>query len=372
MYSISRTTGAQAVVEIADEWDVLVDNSEAAIYSCPSWYLAWIDAFSPKEICVISLRYGGRLVGVLPLARVRTDERGLFFRIVAPIARGDYQPLIIGPQVSSEGLASLLDAARAHFGDMVDYWWPNIPAGAPCLAGLKSYLVSRGMDFVEEHETAPRLRFQGESYVDAERLWSNTHRSDVRRKRRRLASRGPVSLWQPSTLAEAEATLEQLFAVHDQKWLAQGIPGKFRDVRERMHYRAVLNRMSRGLHFSTLRCGTTDVSYHFGFLAGGWLQWYKPTYRLEFSEYSPGTVHLAMLIEQGYQSKWKGIDFLLGTERYKAHWSNESIDVVSIHSASHCWIPSYAWFSRGKPLVKKYGQARYVRIKAWLQKRMSR
>jgi CelD/BcsL family acetyltransferase involved in cellulose biosynthesis len=226
------------------------------------------------------------------------------------------------------------------------------------------------MSYVEEEETAPRLRVQGVSFSAVEQGWTAKHRKDVRRSRKRLSEKGPVSLWQPATLAEAEAVLVEFFGVHDEKWLAQGFPGRFQDSAQRLHYQAAMRRLwGRGLHFSTVRCGSMDVSYHFGFLAGGWLQWYRPTYRSDFSDYSPSKIHVALLIEEACRSKWTGIDFLLGTEAYKNRWSNEATKVVSIHAGFHKWAPSYFWFTRGKPFAKRRFQLAHMRASAWLQKR---
>ena len=118
------------------------------------------------------------------------------------------------------------------------------------------------MPWVEEREQAPRLRLKTFEFTTVEQGWSANHRSTVRRKKRRLAEQGPVSLWQPATLEEAQPVLEEFFRVHDAKWLAQGFPGMFQDPKQRAHFHAILKRLwGRGVHFSTVRCGSADVSY---------------------------------------------------------------------------------------------------------------
>jgi len=375
MVSVQVSEGKEAIQAVADEWDRLVEGSFAAAFSRPAWHLAWLDTFTPKRLVLITARLENRLAGVLPLVRIRTDARGLFFSLVAPAAPGitDYQPPIVDPATAAEVLPAMLDAALDCFGRRGVYWWPNVPADDPSLDLLRGYLTARHMTYVEERETAPRLRLPGETYSAAEQVWSSSHRIDVRRQRKRLAEQAPVSLWQPSTLAEAETVLAAFFQVHDRKWLAQGLPGRFQNASERRHFESVLRRLwGRGLHFSTLRCGSQDVSYHFGFLSGGWLQWYRPTYLPEFAGFSPSKVHLALLVEEGYRAKWKGLDFLLGAEPYKLMWSNESAEVVSIHAGFHRWAPSYFWFTQGKPFVRKHLQLTYFHMLAWTQQRRRR
>jgi len=347
-----------------------VGDSFTAAFSRPGWFLAALDAFEPGKIAVITAREEDRLVGVLPLARTRTDARGLFFTLVTPPARGDYNSPIVSPELAGIVLPAMLERAFQHFGRRGVYWFPNIPDADPSLAVLRSFFEAHHMPWVEEREQAPRLRFDSFDFSAIEQSWPASHRKDVRRQRKRLSEQGQVSLWQPSTIADAEPVLEEFFRVHDEKWLSQGFPGMFQDPRQRRHFKAILERLwGRGVHFSTLRCGSTDVSYHFGFFSGGWIQWYRPSYRPEFGVYSPSKIHIAMLIEQACQNRAKGFDFLLGAESYKTLWCNDEREVVNIHAGFHRWAPAYFWFSRGKPFVRARLQMTYLRARAWLQKR---
>lgn len=371
MISVEVAQGREALDHLTEEWEALLGDSFAAVFSHPSWYRAWLEAFPVRRPAALTARAAGRLIGVLPLARARTNASGLYFTRVAPWARADYQPPIIAAEFVAEALPSMLEAARRHFGRGGTWWWPDIPEGDPSLPVLRSFFRAHRMPFVEERNVCPRLRLEaGSDYHVLERQWSASHRGDVRRQRKLLAAQGPLALWQPSTPDEAKALLEEFFGVHDEKWLSQGYPGRFQDEAQRAHFRAVLRHMwGRGLHFSTLRCGETTVSYLFGFLSGGWLQSYRPTYRPEFGRFSPGKVHMAFLVEEACRQGWKGVDLLQGDDPYKRAWSNEILEVISFHAASHPWVPSYWWFTRGKPFVRGRFQRPQMRLTAWLQKR---
>lgn len=369
MIAVEIAKGKEAIEALASEWDSLVGDSYTTAFSQTAWHLAWLDAFTARDVTVITARENGRLVGVLPQARIRSDARGMYFSLVTPFAWGDYVPPIVDPQVAAVALPAMLEAAFRHYRGRGVYFWPNVPAADPSLDILRSFFAGRGMPVAEQRETAARLRIDGASFQEIEKRWRSSHRIDVRRQRKRLAEQGPVTLWQPSTIAEAEPVLEEFYKVHDEKWLKQGFPGMFQDPAKRLHFHSVLRRMwGRGMHFSTVRCGSTDVSYHFGFFAGGWLQWYRPSYRAEFSGFSPSKIHIALLIEEACRSQWKGLDFLLGPEPYKDLWSNESIEVVSLFAGSHRWSPSYFWFTKGKPYTKAKLARAYMDMKMWLQK----
>ncbi|MCW5965855.1 MAG: GNAT family N-acetyltransferase [Bryobacterales bacterium] len=358
---------------LATEWENLIRGSMAEVFSHPAWYNAYRVAEGIREIGIVCARQNGELVGLLPLARCRNDYRGLFFPVVAPFARGDFQPPIIRPDLVAELLPQLLDKAIQHFKHPGTIWWPFIPNDDPSLPVLRDYFLRRGMPTFEETEVAPRLRVNGLSFAELEKTWSSNHRIDVRRRRKRLAETGAVSLWTPSTLEEAEALLSEFFEVHDEKWLSQGYPGKFQSPRARRLFTECLRRMwGRGMYFTTVRCGDVHVSYHFGFLSGGWIQWYRPAYRSEYFGFSPGKIHVALLLEEACRNGWNGLDFLLGEEPYKQLWSNETGRAVSIWAGSSSRAPSFWWFSKGKPYFRRRFVGSLFKAKAWYQNLLRR
>jgi len=362
-------TETEGVRRIHAEWSALVADSFTAAFSTPAWYLAWLDAFPPKRIAIVTAREGGRLVGVLPLSLIRSDVRGLFFPLVAPLARGDYQPPIVASGAAREVLPAMLDTAVRHFGRHFVYWFPNIPTNEPALQVLLSYLQTREMTYATATAVAPRIRIGGRSYAEVEAAWSARHRKEVRHKRQRLETCGELELWRPQTLDEAQSAMRDFFTVHDEKWLAQGQPGRFHNPANRRHFLALLERLwGRGLHFSALRCGQRRIYYSFSFISGGWILLYRPAFRIEYQKYAPGTVFLSMLLEEACRSRMEGIDFLLGEEEFKFRWSNDVLKVLDLHAAFHAWSPAFQWLARGKPYVLKHVEPVMARAKARLQR----
>lgn len=367
--SIEILQDASSQQAIAEEWDAAVPPSFTATLSQSAWYFAWRDAFPQRRSVIVTAREGGRLAGILPLVRIRTDARGLYFSQVTTFTGGDYQLPVVASGASPVVLPRMIDAAVEHFGRRFVYWWANIPTSDPSAGALASHLRSRGMQFIEEYRDAPRLDLAGRSYAEVEATWSPSHRTDVRRQRKRLAAMGSLSLWEPPDLDAARALLEEFFSVHDEKWLSQGQPGRFQDARQRAHFCAIVNRLwGRGLHFSALRCGNVNVSFGLGFFSDGWVQWYRPTYRRDYQNLSPGKVHIALLVEEACRRGWKGIDFLQGAEGYKLQWSNQQMRTVDYFASFRRWSPAYLWFTRGKPYVRDRLGPLYARTKARLQK----
>jgi CelD/BcsL family acetyltransferase involved in cellulose biosynthesis len=354
---------------LSEEWDAAVPQSYAAVLSRSPWYFAWRDAFPQKRSVVITARQDGRLVGVLPITRIRTDARGFYFSQVTTFTGGDYQLPVLATDASPDVLTAMIDAAIEYFGRRFVYWWANIPTIDPAATALEAHFRARGMRVTKDHRLAPRLELSGRSYSQVEASWLQKHRSNVRRQRKRLAAKGSIELWEPPDLVSAQALLEEFFVVHDEKWLSKGQPGRFQEARQRAHFHAIVNRLwGRGLHFSTLRCGGINVSYLFGFFSDGWIQSYRPTYRREYENLSPSKVHVALLVEEACRRGWRGIDFLQGTEEYKLQWSNQELRTVDFYATFRPWSAAYQWFTRVKPFVRNELGPLVSRTKARLQK----
>jgi hypothetical protein len=99
------------VESVTPEWDRAVPETFTATLTRSPWYMAWYQTFPPKQIAAVIARQDGRLVGLLPMSRIRTDARGLFFCQATNFARGDYQPPVISSDADPEVLPRLLDAS---------------------------------------------------------------------------------------------------------------------------------------------------------------------------------------------------------------------------------------------------------------------
>lgn len=127
--SITILEGASAIESVAAEWDEALPQSFTAALSQSSWYLAWQQAFPPKRAVAVVAREGNRLVGLLPMALVKTDARGLYFRQATTYAGGDYQSPVIASGAGPEVLPALLDASLEYFGRRIVYRFASIPNG---------------------------------------------------------------------------------------------------------------------------------------------------------------------------------------------------------------------------------------------------
>jgi CelD/BcsL family acetyltransferase involved in cellulose biosynthesis len=143
---------------------------------------------------------------------------------------------------------------------------------------------------------------------------------------RRFEEQGLISLrvFGVDELPAACDELHRMCAAYELLWGGTPSGGLFRLPGTLAFYQRLLKSgLSRGwLHFSTVTLDSRPVSWHFGFLHRGVLHWYKPTYEKTMQLFSPGKVHLALLLQRGFAEGWREFDFGCGTEAYKYLWTD--------------------------------------------------
>lgn len=178
---------------------------------------------------------------------------------------------------------------------------------------------------------------------------SASHRSNVRRRSRSLLALGELQLHAcpPGDRQGAGEELERLRAAYERLW--DGTPSStlFRQPGTLLFYEKLLDyALPQGLvHFSTLRLNGRPISWHFGFLHRGVLHWYKPTYDVAFRKFSPGKVHLALLVDLGIRQGWKEIDLGCGQEQYKYDWTDAARPLAQWHWRAATWRARFGWWA---------------------------
>jgi CelD/BcsL family acetyltransferase involved in cellulose biosynthesis len=189
---------------------------------------------------------------------------------------------------------------------------------------------------------APVIRLEGRTTLeDVLKDRSANHRTDVRRRIRRLDDLGAVEFrsYAPLERSAAREELHRLRDAHGRLWAGTPSQGLFREPGTFAFYESLVEAaLPAGLvHFSVQRVAGRPVSWHFGLTQGDVLYWYKPTYEKELEAFSPGKVHLARLIELGLGLGWREIDLGAGTEPYKYLWTDEARPLAQWQWQADTW-----------------------------------
>ncbi len=373
--TIDVCSGPGSIFVLYDEWAGLATHTPWPVFSHPEWHLSWLDTFGRRAtVSVLVARLDGSAVGILPLCRRRLNKHGLFLPISEPLSgpMADYCCPVVSPDHGVEAFGALIQRAWDDAGDGTTFVWPNLPVTDAGADVIRALAAERHFRVSESAEVCPRLAF-AKDYAATEARWDRSHRGDVRRQRRRLEALGPLELRIARTREEMLGFLPEFFEVHTQKWHSEGQPGKLNSPLLQKYYVRLVERMwDKGVHISTLVLQGKPISYHFGFLTGGWLLWYLPTYRKEYHSYSPSKVHISALIEHGIGQGWRGFDLLRGGEPYKFRWATETLKSVSLVIGRRPVSPSYWWLAEGKPLVQRKVGGWYAKASAFLDKLSSR
>jgi len=325
----------RAIEKYREEWDLLLEQcTEPSFFSTREWLKSWISAFSPSkttEICVA--KDGGEVVGIMPFNYYRNPWHDLFC-FSTDLGFGneaDYNIPLIKQGTEDAVFGEMLDAIVQRVGKKGIFTFDKIPVGSKWLEVGRKWLMQNAGAIQEKTSVCPRLKFEP-TYEAMEKKWKGNHRTDIRRQLRRLNEIGELHLKVVDSLDEFEAVISSFITVFMEKWQAEGKKKTVLDDKRVRNFYRYLGKslIGNGLHLSYLSCRDSIVSYHFGFLHKGWLYYYKPTYLKEFQKYSPGKVHIALLVQEGIQKGWQGIDFLQGSEPYKYQWTREQIETPRI------------------------------------------
>jgi len=301
---------------IGDEWDRLWRSQRVRhVFQSVGWHRAILDAHGERRPCVVTASDGGRLLGLLPLARA---GRTLCF-LGAPYA--DYCDLLTdvrNPGRLFEGMVDALE--RAGFRSLR-------------LENVREDAVLRRAAVDAGAKLARRLRWQAGAVCPttlldvAENVTASAilRKKSLRRHEHKLARRGTLRFEHIADAGRARALLPAFFRQHVERRAAAGDESLFLRREARDFYEALIARLGlEVVRFALLELDGSAVAFHVGFECDRRFTWYKPSFDVRWSRYSPGEVLLKKLFEYARRRGVVEFDFTRGEEPFKARFANAS------------------------------------------------
>ncbi|HEY8639473.1 MAG TPA: GNAT family N-acetyltransferase [Solirubrobacterales bacterium] len=193
---------------LADEWDDLALRTGAAPFVRPGWIEAWWATFGRGELQILALRHKGDLACVLPLRR----RRGLL-RSCSNVHTPVFDAVSVGLEEVQVLLTAALDQSRGVI-----------------LEGLDSDGMLAGSARELDDQRRSRLVVLDQMlspYVDLSVSWetfekslSGSRRRNVRRRRKRLAELGEVTIDVFDGSADLEPYFEEFLRLEATGWKA--------------------------------------------------------------------------------------------------------------------------------------------------------
>jgi CelD/BcsL family acetyltransferase involved in cellulose biosynthesis len=320
--------------ELRGDWAALNLSARAGcLFLGPEWQLPWWKHFGAgRELRVVALREGPRLVGLLPLFRERVRLGGISARRLAFLGDGaagcDYLDVLAAPGREDEVQAEALRALLALDWDACELDG-LLRESATALALVQRFPPGRLTAFAEQGGAVRReaqLRFVC-PYIPLdgsyeEYLATFGRRENLRRREKWLARQPGFEIACARTPEEAAPALEAFFRLHRARWAAEGGSDGLAGERfEEFHRDAVAELARAGmLRLYTLSCARRPVASVYGVVQRNRFLYYQSGYDPLWASRSVGLVLLARTVKDAFAEGLGEFDFLRGNEAYKAQW----------------------------------------------------
>jgi CelD/BcsL family acetyltransferase involved in cellulose biosynthesis len=302
-------------------WNELVSQNETnTIFQTYEWFISWYKTFADtNKLYLIVVYDDGTPIGFAPL--VQSKER--FKRKTIQLAgynNADYLDFVtpIKKQI-------VVNAIIDYLFDSLDEWniilLNNVPIESSTSTLLKEACKRHGLQYMENNQIrCPYLQIYGQHNEINKLLnkYSNKRPYNYFRRQGNLEFR---------TLPEGETSshLPVFFSQHIQRWSDTDTPSLFNAPKNKLFYRNLSEQLSATdwLHFSVLELDKTPLAYHYGFDYEGKYYWYKPSFNIDYSPHSPGTLLIRFLMQSALAYNRKELDFTIGNEPFKSRFTNK-------------------------------------------------
>lgn len=307
------------------QWTKLWNESPSAtIFQSLPWQRAWWKAFgSEAQLCTPVIWQGNELVGILPLIRDHAVVRFL------GTPGTDYCDILcreeLAPMVLRTALRALLKM-RGWRTCRLD----NLRDDSQLLRHLECLpapIQNRIQVMPETRRSSLLLNGCCNEVI------ANLRRKPaLKRHRNKMNRSGNVSFRHVEERDDAHIRLATLFQQHiGRRWML-GAQSQFLLPAWRTFYSALVNELDpkKELRFSVLELDGHPIACHFGFECRESLILYKPAFDTNFASLSPGDVLLDELLVYASKRHLKEVDFTIGREAYKQHFTNHTSEIYSM------------------------------------------
>lgn len=320
---------------LAATWNELLADSASHVpflrneYLSTWWQTLGGGEWAEGELCVITARQKGKLVGIAPLFFTTNCEGESALMLLGCIEISDYLDLIAPTQTLQpfvEGLFDYLSGMQAPAWRVLDFW--NFLSTSPTLSALEIAATTKGWSYTPELlQHCPYIPLPGDWEVYLAGI-DKKQRHEIRRKIRRLETEIP-SRWY---IVEDESSLEtELEAFIDM--MAQDLnKRRFLTDAMRVQFRTSMCAAFRAgwLQLAFLEIGGEKAAgyINFDYLNSIWV--YNSAINFKFREQSPGWVLLGYLLQWANEHKRDVFDFMRGDEDYKYRFGGVDRRVVRV------------------------------------------
>ena len=306
------------------QWNGLVDLCpDATIFQRFEWIDSWWQTFRREDwkIRIFAAYESGQLVGLAPFyERCSSEKRSPSLHLLGE-EHADYA-CVISRAGGRHIISALLRHVTAVVARRTRIYLDEVPRLSNLRRVLEDSCHERPLHWVRVASTPCPWVAVRENTDATKALLS---KKSLRRHRMALSRLGRLSVSHEYDATKIQKHLPKFFEQHVSRWSLSSYPSLFNNDLNQEFYRKLVVAFgpSRKIIFTTLMLDGCPIAYHFGFLSNSKLLWYKPTFDVRFSRYSPGEVLLGALIEYALDHDLVALDFTRGDERFKNRFASK-------------------------------------------------
>ncbi|MGH8161998.1 MAG: GNAT family N-acetyltransferase [Gammaproteobacteria bacterium] len=326
-----------------DPWtDLLTGNPSDTFFLTWEWGRTWWKHLGKRHVLrILTIRRGGRLIGIAPLVVVPPQPgRLLPFRTTEFIGRRPVGPDYLDLIVRRGEEAAVVGSLSEHLASSPQVVSLGQVAAGPCPAfSLAQSLEKKGWSVTSRSVgICPYIGLQGHSWDSYLASLGATHRKNVRRRLNKIHRDFDVGFFEAKTEAERRHCLREFVHLHQKRWRSRGGSNSL-TAPEVTLFHDELSRLAleRGwLRLFVLRLDGRPAACVYGFFYDRVFYYYQSGFDPEFARYSVGLVAMALTIREAIAEGARSYDMLHGREEYKYLWANGERGLV----AYDCYPPT--------------------------------
>jgi CelD/BcsL family acetyltransferase involved in cellulose biosynthesis len=332
---------------VVDEWDELADRAEATSpWLRPGWILAWWRAFGRGGLEIVNVRREGRLSALVPLER-----------------RGDVLASTANYHTPSFGiLAEDEDAARQLAQELVArrarrLHLAFVSAHTLSSSDLPSLARRGGYRTLERTlESSPYAETDGEweayrSGLDGKML------RELRRRRRKLDSRGRVELAIEDGASMLDEILDEGFRLEAAAWKGQNRTAIISDPKTEGFYREVAHWAAhRGsLRLAFLRLDGQPLAFDFAVEEEKCHHLLKTGYDPAYRAFAPAMLLRYEMLARAFELRLRSYEFGGADEQWKLQWSDRTRKrlLIQAFARTPSGFVDWAAWTYGRAMAKR-------------------
>lgn len=331
-FSTKHITTVEELHAMGSEWDLLLSSAQSpSVFLTWEWVTSWLATVHPKaDLFVIVVRLQGSLIAIAPFYRT---EFTLFscityktIRLIGDCHSGaEYPDVIISSGFEGVALQQIANYIQDSENSWDCAWFPNIASWSKSRQRLTACFDQSELSFCRTSEMDFSRIVLPRTWEDYLNNFSPKRRALLRRQERAAVKTHQLQFHLCEHKRDVTFFLEQLFALHRERWNMVGEEGAFvrRPLMEHFYRKIAPLVIEKGwLAFFLLTVNGEVKAVQYGYVYNGVFSQLQEG----FSSQSPsgiGNILRQYVIRWCIEKGFKEYDFLGGHSPHKEQWQAE-------------------------------------------------